>query len=238
MPKWGQEFETLALWFEAGDAVERPLHPLRTRKRRIEAVTNQLLPSRRTFWAERCAWMATWERSGFGPQDVDVAQIYDGFSASVIYGLESYGFCEKAPPSTLSRTDASSSTATCRSTPLAAASAPDASTVSGTSSKGPCRPRAAPARAKSRTSMCRVSAPALRSSPAQPSSSCASPTDHSQQKTLSDGTTNCSRRPSTTSALRRRNSDQVRPRPADLLARRFCQKCPATGPRGRGGESG
>lgn len=35
----------------------------------------------------------TWERSGFSPGDVDVAQIYDGFSASVIYGLESYGFC-------------------------------------------------------------------------------------------------------------------------------------------------
>ena len=30
----------------------------------------------------------TWERSGFSPKDVDVAQIYDGFSASVIYGLE------------------------------------------------------------------------------------------------------------------------------------------------------
>ena len=37
----------------------------------------------------------TWERSGFGPKDVDVAQIYDGFSASVIYGLESYGFCKR-----------------------------------------------------------------------------------------------------------------------------------------------
>jgi acetyl-CoA acetyltransferase len=36
----------------------------------------------------------TWERSGFSPKDVDVAQIYDGFSASVIYGLESYGFCK------------------------------------------------------------------------------------------------------------------------------------------------
>jgi acetyl-CoA acetyltransferase len=35
----------------------------------------------------------TWERSGFGPKDVDVAQIYDGFSASALYGLESYGFC-------------------------------------------------------------------------------------------------------------------------------------------------
>jgi acetyl-CoA acetyltransferase len=37
----------------------------------------------------------TWERSGFGPKDVDVAQIYDGFSASVLYGLESYGFCKE-----------------------------------------------------------------------------------------------------------------------------------------------
>ena len=37
----------------------------------------------------------TWERSGFAPKDVDVAQIYDGFSASVIYGLESYGFCKE-----------------------------------------------------------------------------------------------------------------------------------------------
>jgi acetyl-CoA acetyltransferase len=36
-----------------------------------------------------------WERSGFSPKDVDVAQIYDGFSASVIYGLESYGFCKE-----------------------------------------------------------------------------------------------------------------------------------------------
>jgi acetyl-CoA acetyltransferase len=37
----------------------------------------------------------TWKRSGFTPKDVDVAQIYDGFSASVLYGLESYGFCKE-----------------------------------------------------------------------------------------------------------------------------------------------
>ncbi len=35
----------------------------------------------------------TWERAGLGPQDVDVAQIYDGFAGSTIYGIESYGFC-------------------------------------------------------------------------------------------------------------------------------------------------
>jgi len=55
---WEQEFETPASWFEAGEAVGKLLQPLRTRKRRIEMVLAQLLPTRRTFWAERCAWMA------------------------------------------------------------------------------------------------------------------------------------------------------------------------------------
>ena len=41
--KWEEEFETLASWFEAGEAVERLLQPLRTRKRRIE------LPGRRAL---------------------------------------------------------------------------------------------------------------------------------------------------------------------------------------------
>jgi hypothetical protein len=52
---WEQEFETLASWFEAGEAVQKLLQPLRTRKRRIEAVSARLLPTRRKFWAERCA---------------------------------------------------------------------------------------------------------------------------------------------------------------------------------------
>jgi hypothetical protein len=62
--RWELEFETLASWFEAGEAVERLLQPLRTRKRRIEAVAAQLLPTRRSFWAERCAWMAATLREG------------------------------------------------------------------------------------------------------------------------------------------------------------------------------
>ena len=37
----------------------------------------------------------TWERAGLGPQDVDVAQIYDGFAGSTIYGIESYGFAKE-----------------------------------------------------------------------------------------------------------------------------------------------
>jgi hypothetical protein len=55
---WGQEFGTLESWFEAGEAVESLLRPLRTREQRIEAVLTRLLPGRRNFWAERCAWTA------------------------------------------------------------------------------------------------------------------------------------------------------------------------------------
>jgi hypothetical protein len=66
---WEQEFETLVSWFEAGEAVEKLLHPLRTRKRRIEAVLAQLLPTRRTFWAERCAWMAATLKEGAAEGD-------------------------------------------------------------------------------------------------------------------------------------------------------------------------
>ena len=41
--EWEQKYETVATWFEAGGAVEDLLRPLRTRKRRIEAVSTQLL---------------------------------------------------------------------------------------------------------------------------------------------------------------------------------------------------
>ena len=37
----------------------------------------------------------TWERSGLTPKDVDVAQLYDGFSFRAIMSLESYGFCKE-----------------------------------------------------------------------------------------------------------------------------------------------
>ena len=53
---WEREFGTLESWFEAGEAVEILLRPLRTRKQRVEAVLTRLLPGRRNFWAERCAW--------------------------------------------------------------------------------------------------------------------------------------------------------------------------------------
>ncbi len=44
------------------------------------------------------AGAALWEGTGVGPGDVDVAQIYDGFSPMVLKALESYGFC---PPGDL-----------------------------------------------------------------------------------------------------------------------------------------
>lgn len=55
---WPEKFETLASWFEAGEAVEALLRPIPSRRKRIEAVLTRHLPDRRAFWAERCAWMA------------------------------------------------------------------------------------------------------------------------------------------------------------------------------------
>ena len=36
-----------------------------------------------------------WERSGLGPADVDVAQVYDHFTGLVLLTLEDYGFCAR-----------------------------------------------------------------------------------------------------------------------------------------------
>jgi acetyl-CoA acetyltransferase len=38
---------------------------------------------------------ALWRRSGLGPKDIDVAQIYDHFAPLVLSSLEDYGFCRK-----------------------------------------------------------------------------------------------------------------------------------------------
>jgi len=36
-----------------------------------------------------------WANAAFGPEDVDVAQIYDAFSPLILLSLEGYGFCER-----------------------------------------------------------------------------------------------------------------------------------------------
>ena len=56
--RWEENFETVATWFEAGEPVEALLRPFKTRKRRIEAVLEQLLPARPIFWAELLVWLA------------------------------------------------------------------------------------------------------------------------------------------------------------------------------------
>jgi acetyl-CoA acetyltransferase len=35
-----------------------------------------------------------YERSGMGPEDIDVAQLYDCFTITVLVQLEDYGFCK------------------------------------------------------------------------------------------------------------------------------------------------
>ena len=41
----------------------------------------------------RPAAVELYERAGMGPDDVDVALFYDGFTPSVIMSLEDFGFC-------------------------------------------------------------------------------------------------------------------------------------------------
>ncbi|HUY86387.1 MAG TPA: lipid-transfer protein [Acidimicrobiales bacterium] len=48
-------------------------------------------PLKGPAWA--CA-KQLWRNSDFGPQDVDVAQIYDAFTTLIPLSLEGYGFCE------------------------------------------------------------------------------------------------------------------------------------------------
>ncbi len=61
---WPAQFETMASWFEAGEAVEALLLPISSRRERIQAMLTQHLPGRRLFWAERCAWMAATLKDG------------------------------------------------------------------------------------------------------------------------------------------------------------------------------
>ena len=42
-------------WFEAGEALEDALYPVRGYKRRVDKLMKDYLPGRRPFWARQCA---------------------------------------------------------------------------------------------------------------------------------------------------------------------------------------
>lgn len=48
-----------------------------------------------TTWPSAYVAKTLYERAGLGPEDVDVAQIYDCFTITVLIQLEDYGFCKK-----------------------------------------------------------------------------------------------------------------------------------------------
>ena len=49
----------LASWFEAGEKVDALLPRHRSRTSKLTAIFAEILPARREFWAERCAWTAS-----------------------------------------------------------------------------------------------------------------------------------------------------------------------------------
>jgi len=66
-----------------------------------QAISPQLQPMTNFFCDDPLlgpAWTcsrALWSEADFGPEDVDVAQLYDAFSPMVLWSLEAYGFCPR-----------------------------------------------------------------------------------------------------------------------------------------------
>jgi acetyl-CoA acetyltransferase len=54
-----------------------------------------IIPLEGAMESERYLAKNLWESSGYGPQDVDQANVYDGFSPFVYWWLESLGFCKE-----------------------------------------------------------------------------------------------------------------------------------------------
>ncbi len=81
--RWIDEIETIRSWFEAGEAVEALLRPIKSRRKRVEAMLTERLPARRTFWAERCVWTAAMlkEATDDGSRDwIDFALVARDFA--------------------------------------------------------------------------------------------------------------------------------------------------------------
>jgi hypothetical protein len=73
---WPDRFTTVQTWFEAGEAIDALLRPIRAFAKRLDAV-GQYLPRRRAFWAELCAWTAALlkESEPLNPEWIDFALI-------------------------------------------------------------------------------------------------------------------------------------------------------------------
>ena len=56
--RWPLIYTGMQSWFEEGEPVDRVLSAVKTRKKRLESVLNQILPVRRSRWAELLAWTA------------------------------------------------------------------------------------------------------------------------------------------------------------------------------------
>ena len=101
------------------DPGRRPGHACRRRSRASSsrsccATTITTLPAKPTA-------DTLYRRAGLGPADIDVAQLYDCFTITVLLQLEDYGFCAKGEGGRVRRrAGRSSSAAACRSTPAAA----------------------------------------------------------------------------------------------------------------------
>ncbi len=85
-----------------------------------------------TSMAARDAAAGMWERTDLRPSDVDVAELYDGFSILAMVWLEALGLCGRGESGTfVDGGHVSPSTASSRSTRRAASCRPGVSTASG-----------------------------------------------------------------------------------------------------------
>lgn len=84
------------------------------------------------------AWAAArqlWKQADFGPDDVDVAQIYDAFTPLIPLSLEGYGFCGRGEGAAFTEGGALESGAYCPSIRVAAGSARGTCTASTSSTR-------------------------------------------------------------------------------------------------------
>ena len=79
---WGSRFRGVDMWFEANETVDGVLGKVTGRRARFTAVMAQVLPPRRDFWVERCAWLAATlhEQPDFGGW-IDVALVARALAA-------------------------------------------------------------------------------------------------------------------------------------------------------------